>query len=180
MTSGLADGVIAGTDAPPLPVARPHSTVRALLRVLGPAWIVMLADVDAPSVLTAAKAGTDFGYAMLLPIFALVPILYLVQEMTARLAIGTGLGHAALIRERYGFRWGAIAVASMMVIDLLAYTAQFAGIVLGASLLGILNVVVLAIPLTFLVRLSSDRALLGPLASAICLRPGARGSESRP
>jgi Mn2+/Fe2+ NRAMP family transporter len=97
----------------------------------------MLADVDAPSVLTAAKAGTDFGYAILLPLVALIPVLYLVQEMTARLAIGTGLGHAELIRERYGFGWGAIAVVSMVVIDLLAYTAQFAGIVLGASLVGI-------------------------------------------
>jgi Mn2+/Fe2+ NRAMP family transporter len=97
----------------------------------------MLADVDAPSVLTAAKAGTDFGYAILLPVIALIPVLYLVQEMTARLAIGTGLGHAELIREHYGFRWGAIAVVSMVVIDLLAYTAQFAGIVLGASLIGI-------------------------------------------
>jgi hypothetical protein len=31
----------------------------------------MLADVDAASVLTAAKAGTDFGYAMLLPLVVL-------------------------------------------------------------------------------------------------------------
>lgn len=110
---------------------------RRLLRVIGPAWIVMLADVDAASVLTAAKAGTDFGYAMLLPIFALVPILYLVQEMTARLAIGTGLGHAELIRQRFGLRWGAVSVVSMVIVDMLAYVAEFAGIVLGASLIGI-------------------------------------------
>lgn len=123
--------------APALASARPASRVRRILRVIGPAWIVMVADVDAASVLTAAKAGTDFGYAMLLPIFALVPILYLVQEMTARLAIGTGLGHAELIRERFGIRWGAVSVVSMVVIDLLAYVAEFAGIVLGASLIGI-------------------------------------------
>jgi Mn2+/Fe2+ NRAMP family transporter len=137
--SGLAsdDRVIDATAGAPLQAARPRSAVRSLLRVLGPAWIVMLADVDAPSVLTAAKAGTDFGYAILFPVLALIPVLYLVQEMTARLAIGTGLGHAELIRERYGFRWGAIAVVSMVVIDLLAYVAQFAGIVLGASLIGI-------------------------------------------
>ncbi len=108
-----------------------------LLAVLGPAWIVMLADVDAPSVVTAAKAGTDFGYAMLLPLALLVPVLYLVQELTARLAIGTGRGHAELIRDRYGVRWASVAVGSMVVIDLLAYVAEFAGIVLGASLLGI-------------------------------------------
>ncbi len=117
--------------------AWPGLRARRLLRVIGPAWIVMLADVDAASVLTAAKAGTDFGYAMLLPIFALVPILYLVQEMTARLAIGTGLGHAELIRERFGLRWGMVSVTSMVVVDLLAYIAEFAGIVLGASLIGI-------------------------------------------
>jgi Mn2+/Fe2+ NRAMP family transporter len=108
-----------------------------LLRVLGPAWIVMLADVDAASVITAAQAGSQFGYAMLLPLVLLIPVLYLVQEMTARLAIGTGLGHAELIRERYGVRWAGVAVGTMVAIDLLAYVAEFAGIVLGASIVGI-------------------------------------------
>ncbi len=111
--------------------------VRRLARVLGPAWVVMLADVDAASVVTAAQAGTAFGYAMLLPLVLLIPILYLVQEMTARLAVVTGLGHAELIRERYGQRWAALAVVAMVAIDLLAYVAEFAGIVLGASLVGI-------------------------------------------
>ncbi len=74
---------------------------------------------------------------MLLPLALLIPVLYLVQEMTARLAVATGLGHAELIRERYGMRWGAVAVTSMVAIDLVAYVAEFAGIVLGASIVGI-------------------------------------------
>ena len=97
----------------------------------------MLADVDAASVVTAAQAGSSFGYAMLLPLALLIPVLYVFQEMTARLAIVTGLGHAGLIRERYGMRWASLAVGSMVAIDLLAYVAEFAGIVLGASLVGI-------------------------------------------
>ncbi len=97
----------------------------------------MIADVDAASVITAAQAGSSFGYAMLLPLALLVPVLYLVQEMTTRLAIATGLGHAELIRERYGMRWGTFAVGSMVAIDLVAYVAEFAGIVLGASIVGI-------------------------------------------
>jgi Mn2+/Fe2+ NRAMP family transporter len=44
----------------------------------------MLADVDAPSVLTAAKAGTDFGYAILFPVLALIPVLYLVPRALSR------------------------------------------------------------------------------------------------
>ncbi len=111
--------------------------LRGLARVLGPAWVVMLADVDAPSVLTAAKAGTEFGTALLLPLVLLIPILYLVQEMTARLGAVTGRGHAELLRERYGFGPAAVAVVSMAGIDLLAYVAEFAGIVLGASIVGI-------------------------------------------
>lgn len=111
--------------------------VRHLLKVLGPAWIVMLADVDAASVITGVQAGSSFGYAMLLPLIALIPILYVVQEMTSRLGIVTGLGHAELIAARYGKRWSVVAVGSMALVDLLAYVAEFAGIVLGASLLGI-------------------------------------------
>ena len=69
--------------------------------------------------LTAAKAGTEFGYALLLPLVDRIPVLYLVQEMTARLGVVTGRGYAELLRERYGFGWAAVAVISMAAIDLL-------------------------------------------------------------
>ncbi len=122
---------------------------RRWLRVLGPAWVVMLADVDAPSVLTAAKAGTEFGYALLLPLVALIPVLYLVQEMTSRLGVATGRGHAELLREHYGFGWAAVAVISMAGIDMLAYVAEFAGIVLGAGILGVPAPVAVGLALLF-------------------------------
>ncbi len=117
--------------------SRGESRLAHWLRIVGPAWIVMLADVDAPSVITAGRAGTDFGYTLILPLLALIPILYLVQEMTARLGIVTGRGHAELIRERYGVPWAAVAVISMVVIDLVAYVGEFAGIALGATIVGI-------------------------------------------
>jgi Mn2+/Fe2+ NRAMP family transporter len=107
------------------------------LKVVGPAWVVMLADVDAPSVITAGKGGTESGYALLLPVFAIVPILFLVQEMTARLALATGKGHAELVRSQYGARWAAVSVVGMAVINFVAYVAEFAGIALGAAIVGI-------------------------------------------
>ena len=123
----------------------------------------MLADVDAPSVLTAAQAGSRYGYEVLFTLVALVPVLYLLQEMTARLGTTTGLGHAELIRVRYGSRWAGIAVLSMVGIDLVAYTAEFAGIALGAGLLGI----------------SPAVAIIGALAvhSAVVLSGSYRGFE---
>ena len=107
------------------------------LRVVGPAWVVMLADVDAPSVITAGKGGTEAGYALLLPIFAIVPVLFLVQEMTARLALATGKGHAELVRARYGAQWAAVSVLGMAIINFVAYVAEFAGIALGAAIIGV-------------------------------------------
>jgi Mn2+/Fe2+ NRAMP family transporter len=107
------------------------------LRVVGPAWVVMLADVDAPSVITAGKGGTESGYALLLPCFAIVPVLYLVQEMTSRLALATGKGHAELVCVRYGTKWAAVSVLGMAVINFVAYVAEFAGIALGATIVGV-------------------------------------------
>ena len=120
-----------------IPGLLPAPSVARWLRVVGPAWVVMLADVDAPSVITAGKGGTEAGYALLLPIFALVPVLFLVQEMTARLALVTGKGHAELVRARYGARWAAVTVAGMAVINFVAYVAEFAGIALGGAIIGI-------------------------------------------
>jgi Mn2+/Fe2+ NRAMP family transporter len=107
------------------------------LRIVGPAWVVMLADVDAPSVITAGQGGTESGYALLLPVFAIVPLLFVVQEMTARLALATGKGHVELVRTRYGAHWAAVSVLGMAVINFVAYVAEFAGIALGAGIVGI-------------------------------------------
>ncbi len=107
------------------------------LRVIGPAWVVMLADVDAPSVITAGQGGTQAGYALLLPCFAIVPVLFVVQEMTARLALVTGKGHVELVMERYGVGWARVSVGGMALINLVAYVAEFAGIALGARIVGI-------------------------------------------
>jgi Mn2+/Fe2+ NRAMP family transporter len=118
------------------------------LKVIGPAWVVMLADVDAPSVITAGKGGTEAGYALLLPVFAMVPILFLVQEMTARLALATGKGHAELVLARYGRGWATVSVAGMALINFVAYVAEFAGIALGAGIIGIPGPVAIVAALT--------------------------------
>ena len=96
--------------------AAPRRTgVRALLTVFGPGILVMLADTDAGSVVTAAQSGAKYGYKLLLFQLVLIPILYLVQELTARLGIVTGKGQARLIREQYRAGWAWIATAALVV-----------------------------------------------------------------
>ena len=50
----------------------------------------MLADTDAGSVITAAQSGVQWGYRLLLLQVLLMPVLYIVQELTVRLGIFTG------------------------------------------------------------------------------------------
>ena len=146
-------------------------TLTRWLRVVGPAWIVMLADVDAPSVVTAGKGGTEAGYALLLPCFAIVPVLYLVQEMTARLALATGKGHAELVAARYGRPWAAVSVLGMAVINFVAYVAEFAGIALGASIIGVPApvAIVVALAIHASMVLTSSYAVFERLALALSL-----------
>ena len=59
-------------------------TVKRFLAVFGPGIVVMLADTDVGSVITAGQSGAQWGYRLLLLQLVLVPILYLVQELTAR------------------------------------------------------------------------------------------------
>ena len=63
------------------------------LSILGPGLVVMLADTDAGSLITAAQSGAVWGYRLLALQFILMPILYIAQELTIRLGIATGMGH---------------------------------------------------------------------------------------
>jgi Mn2+/Fe2+ NRAMP family transporter len=62
------------------------------LAVWGPGLLVMLADADAGNVVTAAQAGAQWGYRLLPLLLALIPMPYLVQELTVRLGVHTGRG----------------------------------------------------------------------------------------
>ncbi len=69
---------------------------------MGPGLVVMLADTDVGSIITAAQSGVQWGYRLLLLQLLLMPVLYIVQELTVRLGIFTGKGHGELIRNTFG------------------------------------------------------------------------------
>ncbi len=75
------------------------------LAAFGPGLIVMLADTDAGSIVTAAQSGAQWGYRLLLVQLILIPILYIVQELTLRLGLVTGRGHGELIAQHFGKAW---------------------------------------------------------------------------
>lgn len=113
------------TTNPSLPRA---ARWQLLLAVLGPGLIVMLADTDAGSVVTAAQSGARWGYQMVLPQILLIPMLYFIQEITIRLGAVTGEGHGALIRRHFGLGWALLSATTLFLSSIGALITEFAGI----------------------------------------------------
>ncbi|OBI31211.1 NRAMP family divalent metal transporter [Mycobacterium sp. E2238] len=108
-----------------------------LLAVWGPGLVVMLADTDAGSLITASQSGAQWGYRMVLPQLILMPILYCVQEMTVRLGIVTKRGHGALIRERFGRGWAWLSAFTLFASAIGALLTEFAGVAGVGELFGV-------------------------------------------
>ncbi|MGH9343821.1 MAG: NRAMP family divalent metal transporter [Terriglobia bacterium] len=105
--------------------------------VVGPGLVVMLADTDAGSVITAAQSGAEWKYSLLLLQVILIPILYMVQELTVRLGIVSKKGHGDLIREHYGQGWAWVSVATLIVACFGALLTELSGLAGVGLLFGI-------------------------------------------
>ncbi|MBV8657006.1 MAG: divalent metal cation transporter [Burkholderiales bacterium] len=88
----------------------------------------MLADTDAGSVITAAQSGAQWGYKLLLLQFILVPVLFLVQELTVRLGVVTGKGHGDLIKQHFGTKWAWISVGTLLIACIGALLSELGGL----------------------------------------------------
>lgn len=110
---------------------------QTFIAVLGPGIVVMLADTDVGSVITAAQSGAQWGYQLLLLQCLLIPVLYVVQELTVRLGIFTGKGHGELISETFGQSWAYLSVAGLSVATTGALLTEFSGVAGVSRLFGV-------------------------------------------
>jgi manganese transport protein len=146
----------------------PLRGLRKFFFVLGPAWIVMIADVDAPSIITAGESGAQFGYHMIFVLLLLIVPLFFIQEASGRVGLATGKGLAAVIRDNYSKNMAVLAALPMFVTDFLAYVAEYTGIAVGMEVLGIPPLISLPIALLLHATLvftgsykKTERILLG-------------------
>ena len=105
--------------------------------VAGPGLVVMLADTDAGSIITAAQSGAEWGYGLLLLQVILVPILFVVQELTVRLGIVTRKGHAELIGEQFGRGWAWLSVGTLVISCIGALLSELSGLAGVGLLIGV-------------------------------------------
>jgi Mn2+/Fe2+ NRAMP family transporter len=88
----------------------------------------MLADTDAGSVITAAQSGAQWGYRLLLLQFLMIPLLYVAQELTVRLALCTGKTYGELLRRHFGRGPALLATAALVVSCVGALLTEMSGL----------------------------------------------------
>src|SRR5258708_4389952 len=151
----LLDGAARTQNTPQVEsfsITRPSRRIRwmAFLAALGPGIVVMLADTDVGSILTAAQSGVQWGYKLLILQIILIPILYLVQELTVRLGVFTGKGHGELVRDTFGATWAWISVGGLAIAVIGAIVTEFAGLAGVGELFGIPRWITLILAAAFL------------------------------
>lgn len=112
-------------------------SIKGVFREWGPAWLVMIANMDAASLITAAQNGVQYGYGLIWFVLLLSVPLYLVQEVSGRIGIATGKGLAEILRENMGKKVASIAAFPMAIIDFVSYAAEYTGIAVGMEFVGI-------------------------------------------
>lgn len=139
-----------------------RSRLATFLLICGPGLVVMLADTDAGSIITAAQSGAEWGYKLLLLQFILMPILYIAQELTVRLGVTTGMGHGELIKKQFGSFWAWVSVSTLLITCVGAIISEFSGIAGVGQLFGIpswMSVTLAAVFLAFIVLSGSYKSV---------------------
>lgn len=139
-----AEGSLYRGGARPMP-ARAGLRLGELRKVFGPAWLVMMADVDAASIITAMQTGASFKYEFIVILLLLTIPLYFICEIAGRVGSVTGKGLGQLIRENFSRTLSVALSLPMAVTDFLSYVAEYAGIAVGAMIVGISPFIVLPV-----------------------------------
>jgi Mn2+/Fe2+ NRAMP family transporter len=117
----------------------------------GPAWLTMMADIDAASVIVASQTGALYHYGFIWLLALLILPLFFIQEVAGRIGIATGKGLGELIRGNFSRKASLGVAVPLALVDILSYVAEYAGIAIGMQVLGIPPYV--SLPIAYAVHL---------------------------
>jgi Mn2+/Fe2+ NRAMP family transporter len=144
-----------------------RASLVALAAIAGPGLLAGLSDDDAPGITTYSIMGARYGYELLWVLALSTVALIVFHEVGSRVGVVTGQGLMGLIRDRYGVRIAAAALAALLVANLGTTCAEFAGVAASLGLLGVpawISVPVAAVAVSALVLRGSfhrvERVLL--------------------
>jgi len=109
--------------------------LRALLPFLGPAFVAAVAYVDPGNFATNVTSGSAYGYTLLWVVLLANLTAMLVQAMSAKLGIATGMNLAEVCRARLPRGLNLVLWLQAEVVAMATDLAEFVGAALGLNLL---------------------------------------------
>jgi manganese transport protein len=107
-----------------------HRGIRSVWPFLGPAFVASVAYVDPGNFATNVAAGAKYGYLLLWVVLAANLMAMLIQSLSAKLGIATGLNLAEACRERYS---RPVAMGLWVQAEFIAMATDLAEVI-GAAL----------------------------------------------
>jgi manganese transport protein len=111
-----------------------RGSIRALLAIIGPAFVASVAYVDPGNFATNFQAGAEHGYRLVWVVVAASAIAILVQYVTSKLGLSTQRSLPALARERFPRRWNVLLWVQAEVVAAATDVAEFTGAAIGLNL----------------------------------------------
>lgn len=96
-------------------LASPRERIKYFLRVLGPGVITGASDDDPSGIGTYSSVGAAFGFAILWMAAWLLPVMFAIQEVSARIGIVTNHGLANILQKHYG-RKIILGIVALLII----------------------------------------------------------------
>lgn len=103
---------------------------------LGPGLVAGASNNDPTTVATLAVIGSTTGYALTWLVILVIPMLMIVQAVSATVGVVAKTGLVDAIRKRYGRGWTSVALVCVLAVNLLTLGADIEG---GGAALSLLT-----------------------------------------
>jgi Mn2+/Fe2+ NRAMP family transporter len=108
----------------------------ALLKTLGPGLVAGASDIDPTTVATLAVIGSTTGYGLAWLVVLVIPMLAVVQVISATIGVVTREGLEDVIRVCYGRTWALFTLLLIVLVNLVTLAADLEG---GGAALSLLT-----------------------------------------
>jgi Mn2+/Fe2+ NRAMP family transporter len=108
----------------------------AFLKRLGPGLIAGASDNDPTTVASLSVIGASTGYGLSWLVILVIPMLVVVQTISAAVGVVTQEGLEDVIRRSYGRFWAMVALLLVLAVNVITLAADLEG---GAAAIGLLS-----------------------------------------
>jgi Mn2+/Fe2+ NRAMP family transporter len=100
---------------------------KSWLKVLGPGIVSGASDNDPTTVASLAVIGSTTTYGLSWLVLLVIPMLSVVQAISAQVGLVTNTGLESVVRKRYGKSWAFLALVSVLIVNVLTLAADLEG-----------------------------------------------------